>query len=93
MLEMRRLGRSEVQISPLGLGCWQFSGGKGVLGGYWEVLTQDQVTAIVKVALERGVNWFDTAEAYGKGHSEEALATALHATGIDLSHVVIATKW
>jgi len=93
MIETRRLGASEVEISPLGLGCWQFSGGKGLVGGFWEVLTQDRVTAVVRVAMEGGVNWFDTAEAYGGGHSEEALAMALHALSVEPGSVVIATKW
>jgi aryl-alcohol dehydrogenase-like predicted oxidoreductase len=93
MLEMRRLGRSEVEVSPLGLGCWQFSGGKGVVGSFWEALSQDQVNSIVGAALKGGVNWFDTAEAYGGGHSEAALATALHARRVEPDGVVIATKW
>jgi aryl-alcohol dehydrogenase-like predicted oxidoreductase len=93
MLEMRKLGNSEVEISPLGLGCWQFSGGKGLVGGFWEPLTQDRVTSIVRVALEGGVNWFDTAEAYGGGNSEDALTGALRQHGVRPGEVVIATKW
>jgi aryl-alcohol dehydrogenase-like predicted oxidoreductase len=56
-------------------------------------MSQDQVTAIVRAALEGGVNWFDTAEAYGRGSSEEALAAALHAERVRPQDVVIATKW
>lgn len=93
MLLNRRLGASEVEISPLGLGCWQFSGGKGLVGGFWEALPQDRMTAIVRVALDGGVNWFDTAEAYGGGHSEEALGVALHDLGVRSGEVVVATKW
>jgi aryl-alcohol dehydrogenase-like predicted oxidoreductase len=93
MLEKRRLGGSEVEVSPLGLGCWQFSGGRGLVGGFWEALTQEQVTAVVRVALEGGVDWFDTAEAYGRGHSEESLAFALHALGVGPGTIVVATKW
>src|SRR6185369_12030128 len=70
----RRLGRTDLEISPLGLGCWQFSEGKGLVGGFWEALPQDRVDAIVKAALDGGVTWFDTAEAYVKGRSERALA-------------------
>ena len=93
MLQKRRLGNSEVEISPLGLGCWQFSGGKGLVGGFWEALTQDQMTAIVRVALDGGVNWFDTAEAYGRGKSEEALSAALATLGVKPGEAVVATKW
>ncbi len=93
MLEMRKLGGSGLSVSPLGLGCWQFSGGKGLVGGFWEALSQERVTAIVRVALDGGVNWFDTAEAYGKGRSEESLASALHTLGVVAGEVVVATKW
>lgn len=93
MLEKRRLGRSELEVSPLGLGCWQFSGGRGLVGGFWEALPQERVTAVVRVAMEGGVNWFDTAEAYGGGHSEESLASALHSLGVAPGAVVVATKW
>ena len=47
--------------------------------------------ALVKAALAGGVNWFDTAEGYGG--SEQALSTALHASGAQPGEVVIATKW
>jgi len=93
MMEGRRLGKSDLEISPLGLGCWQFSGGKGLVGGFWEALQQDQVRSIVRVALEGRVNWFDTAEAYGGGHSERALVEALRALGVVPGEVLIATKW
>jgi aryl-alcohol dehydrogenase-like predicted oxidoreductase len=89
----RRLGRTDLQISPLGLGCWQFSEGAGLIGGFWEALPQDRVDAIVKAALEGGVTWFDTAEAYGKGRSERALARGLQVAGQAPGEVVIATKW
>jgi len=90
---MRRLGGSDLLVSPLGLGCWQFSGGQGLVGRFWEALGQEEVSAVVRVALEGGVNWFDTAEAYGNGTSEEALASALHTGGAEPGEVVIATKW
>lgn len=93
MLTKRKLGASDLLVSPLGLGCWQFSGGKGLVGGFWEALGQERVTDIVRVALNGGVNWFDTAEAYGKGRSEEALAAALRLEGVEAGQVLVATKW
>ena len=93
MAMRRRLGATPIEVSPIGLGCWQFSGGKGVAGWYWEALPQPVVDAVVAAALAGGVNWFDTAEMYGGGASERALAAALTAAGRAASDVVVATKW
>jgi aryl-alcohol dehydrogenase-like predicted oxidoreductase len=90
---MRRLGRTTVEVTPIGLGCWQFSGGHGIVGGYWSALAQEAVDEIVRVALAGQVNWFDTAEIYGRGRSEQALARALKAAGKKDGDVVVATKW
>lgn len=93
MTELRSLGATDVRVTPLGLGCWQFSGGRGLIGRFWEALSQERVVAVVEAALARGMNWFDTAEAYGWGASEEALSAALKALGRKPGEVVIATKW
>ena len=88
------LGTSEIEITKIGLGCWQFSGGSGGVGGrYWPSLSPETMNEIVQIALEGGINWFDTTEAYGAGKSERNLANALHAAGMKNSDVVIATKW
>jgi len=92
-VELRRLGKSEVQISAVGLGCWQFSEGFGVTGGFWDALPPDTVQEIVDASLKGGVNWFDTAEIYGRGRSERALAGALTRLGKKPGEVVLATKW
>ena len=92
-MEHRRLGISDLHLSPVGLGCWQFSSGRGLIGGFWEALPQGRVEEIVRVSLEGGVSWFDTAEAYGGGASEQALSGALRALGRAPGEVVIATKW
>ena len=91
--ERRRLGRTSIEITPIGLGCWQFSGGFGLVGGFWEALPQETVDEIVRVALAGGIDWFDTAEVYGRGRSEQALARALGAAGRKDGDVVVATKW
>ena len=93
MKKLRPLGQSQLLVSPMGLGCWQFSAGKGLIGGFWEALSQERVTSIVQASLAGGVNWFDTAEAYGNGASEEALSTALAALGKGPGDVLVATKW
>lgn len=89
----RRLGRTDIEISPLGLGCWQFSQGKGLTGGMWSVLDQVTIDAVVGRALGGGINWFDTAEGYGNGQSERALSTALRDLKVQAGEVVVATKW
>jgi aryl-alcohol dehydrogenase-like predicted oxidoreductase len=92
-VQKRRLGRSDVEISVVGLGCWQFSEGAGPVGGFWEALSAQTVEEIVDVSLRGGINWFDTAEVYGWGRSERALAGALTRLGKKPGEVVIATKW
>ncbi len=92
-METRALGATGIRVSPIGLGCWQFSGGRGLAGGYWPAMPQDTVDEIVRVSLEGDVDWFDTAEAYGRGRSESAVATALERAGRPPGSVVIATKW
>jgi aryl-alcohol dehydrogenase-like predicted oxidoreductase len=93
MNERRRLGRTSIEITPIGLGCWQFSGGRGLVGGFWGDVPQANVDEIVAAALAGGIDWFDTAEIYGRGRSEKALAHALKAAGKKSGDVVIATKW
>jgi len=92
-VQKRRLGRSDVDISIVGLGCWQFSESTGLAGGYWEALSAQTVEEIVGASLRGGINWFDTAEIYGRGRSERALAGALTRLGKKPGEVVIATKW
>ncbi len=88
------LGKSEIEITKIGLGCWQFSGGSGGVGGrYWPALSPETMNEIVQISLEGSINWFDTAEAYGAGKSEKNLANALYAAGIKNGEVIIATKW
>jgi aryl-alcohol dehydrogenase-like predicted oxidoreductase len=90
---LRRLGRTDVEVSPLGLGCWRFGGSGEKLGARWTAVPQPTVDAIVAAALARGATWFDTAEIYGRGASERALAHALRASGKVPGEVVVATKW
>ena len=91
--ERRPLGATDIQISPIGLGCWQFSEGKGLISGFWEALPREEVREIVRVSMEEGINWFDTAEAYGRGASERCLSRALLELEVEPGEVVVATKW
>lgn len=91
--DRRTLGRSDLLVSPVGLGCWQFAQGQGWLGNTWGVVDDGEVREIVRLSLEGGMNWFDTAEGYGGGQSERALAGALRSLEVKPADVVIATKW
>jgi aryl-alcohol dehydrogenase-like predicted oxidoreductase len=92
-LSRRRLGQTELEVTPIGLGVMQFSGGSGMMGMVFPEIPQEQKNVIVKAALDGGINWFDTAEMYGRGNSEQGLAEALKAAGVKDGEVVIGTKW
>lgn len=83
-MEYKRLGTTNLEISRIGFGCWAIGG-----HGYGNVDDQESIKAIQK-ALDMGVNFFDTADVYGFGHSEEILSKAL---GSQRDKVVVATKF
>ena len=93
IIAKRNLGKTGLRVTPIGLGVMQFSGGAGLFGKAFPILTQEEKTAIVKMALDRGINWFDTAQLYGFGRSEESLSNALKILGVKDEEVIIATKW
>jgi len=90
---LRNLGQTEIQITPIGLGVMQFSGNKGVFRFMFQEMSQGTMNEIIRAALAGGINWFDTAEMYGRGRSEQGLAQALQAADIPDGDVRIATKW
>jgi aryl-alcohol dehydrogenase-like predicted oxidoreductase len=88
----RRLGRSGIEVSALGIGCWAIGGPiyrDGKQSGWGEVDDNVSMRAIHR-ALEMGVTFLDTADIYGAGHSERVLAKALEGKR---DQVVIATKF
>jgi aryl-alcohol dehydrogenase-like predicted oxidoreductase len=93
LFPLRTLGKTNIQITPIGLGMMEFSGGGKLIGSAFPVIPQEEKNAIVKAALDGGINWFDTAELYGSGVSEASLAEALKAAGKQNGDVVVATKW
>ncbi len=93
MIPTRSLGQTDMHITPIGLGAWQFSEGQGFTSMFWQGLTAEETDAIVQAALDGGINWFDTAELYGNGRSERALSRALQHAGQTDADVLVATKW
>lgn len=93
ILPLRSMGKSDLMITPIGLGCWQFSKQKNMAGKFWPGLEDDLIEKMVKISLEGGINWFDTAEVYGNGASEKALAASLSGIGKKPGEIIIATKW
>lgn len=78
MNEHRKLGNSDLEITPMGVGAWAM-GGAGWQFSWGEQDDADSIAAI-RAALDAGVNWIDTAAVYGLGHSEEVVGKALRET-------------
>jgi aryl-alcohol dehydrogenase-like predicted oxidoreductase len=74
-MQTRKLGNSDLHITPVGYGAWAI-GGSGWQFAWGSQDDNDSIAAIHR-ALELGVNWIDTAAVYGLGHSEEVVARAL----------------
>jgi aryl-alcohol dehydrogenase-like predicted oxidoreductase len=73
-MNTRKLGNSDLMITPIGFGAWA-AGGPWQFG--WGEQSDRDSTAAIQRALEFGINWLDTAAVYGLGHSEEVVAQAL----------------
>jgi len=84
-MEYRRLGNSDLEVSVITLGCWEFGNTPG-----FATADQAEVDAVVHAALEAGVNLFDTAQVYSDGRSEELLGRALRGRR---EKALIATKF
>ncbi|MDE2634876.1 MAG: aldo/keto reductase [Chloroflexota bacterium] len=83
-MQLRKLGNSSLMVSPIGVGFW------GIVGGdYWGAQDETDTVGAVRAALDNGINFFDTAEGYGDGYSEEMLGRALKGRR---SEAVIASK-
>ena len=92
-IQKRLLGQTELEVSPIGLGVMQFSGDGGLYSMMFPTLTQEKKNAIIQTAIDGGINWFDTAEMYGRGNSERSLAHALKVAGKKDGEIIIGTKW
>jgi aryl-alcohol dehydrogenase-like predicted oxidoreductase len=74
-METRQLGKSDLNITPVGYGAWAIGGGGWQFA--WGAQDDNDSIAAIHRALELGVNWIDTAAVYGLGHSEEVVGRAL----------------
>jgi aryl-alcohol dehydrogenase-like predicted oxidoreductase len=83
-MQKRKLGKSSLEVSALGLGCM------GLSFGYGPAVDKQQGISLIRAAVERGVTFFDTAEAYGPFTNEELVGEALAPLR---DQVVIATKF
>lgn len=81
-MNYRTFGRDDLRVSEVGLGCWQ-------IGGNWGEVEESTARAILKTALEEGVNLLDTADVYGNGRSERIIGDYF---GGKTDDVLIATK-
>ena len=75
----KRLGNSDMELTPIGVGAWAMGGGGWKFG--WGPQDDAESVAAIHAALDHGVNWIDTAAVYGLGHSEEVVARALAGRG------------
>lgn len=91
-MKTRKLGKSGLAISPMGIGCWAIGGQffmDGKIDGYGQTDDQTSIRAI-QTALDLGINFIDTADAYGIGHSEKLIGEAIKGRR---DQVVLATKF
>lgn len=93
-MKYRNLGKTDVVVSEISLGCWTMGGlnwndGKPI---GWASVDEVEITAAIKRAVDAGVNHFDNADIYGNGRAEQMLARVLKRLGLKSEHFVIATK-
>jgi aryl-alcohol dehydrogenase-like predicted oxidoreductase len=74
-MQLKRLGNSDMDLTPIGIGAWAMGGSGWAFS--WGPQDDDDSIAAIHAALDRGINWIDTAAVYGLGHSEEVVGRAL----------------
>src|SRR6187431_581625 len=88
-MQHRPFGRTGWQVNPIGFGAW-------AIGGSWGEVSDQDAEAALNAALDRGVNFIDTADVYGGGRSEKLIARVLKARGGPSGRhgqdIVVATK-
>ena len=84
-MQMRKLGNTNLEVSAIGLGCMRMSAGHGPAAG-----TREEMIAVMRGAVDRGITFFDTAQVYGPFVNEELVGEGLAPLR---DQVVIATKF
>src|SRR5579883_2022538 len=74
-MHTRQFGKTDMQITPIGIGAWAIGGGNWSFG--WGSQDDQESIAAIKHGLNLGINWIDTAAVYGLGHSEEIVGKAI----------------
>lgn len=74
-MKLRALGQSDMTITPIGIGAWAIGGGQWEFA--WGPQDDTKSIAAIHAGLDRGINWIDTAPAYGLGHSETIVGRAI----------------
>lgn len=90
--QKRKLGRSEISVSPIGMGCWAI-GGPMIFQGMnlgWGIVDDAESKKALNKAYELGINFFDTADVYGLGHSEKIIGEVF---ANKRDKIVLATKF
>ncbi len=90
-MKYRKLGKSEIKVSEISLGCWTMGGLNWVNGqpNGWANVDEKEITEAINYAIEQGVNHFDNADVYGNGRAERMLARIL---GDRTNNFIISTK-
>ena len=90
-MKYRKLGKTEIKVSEISLGCWTMGGPNWNEGNPigWKDVNEQEIKEAVDYAVDKGVNHFDNADVYGNGKAERMLA---HVLGNKINDVVIATK-
>src|SRR3954454_5621025 len=93
-MKYRNLGKTDVKVSEISLGCWTMGGLNFVNGtpNGWANVNEDEVTSAIKLAVDKGVNHFDNADVYGNGRAERMLARVFDKLGLKSTDFIIATK-
>ena len=96
MNKSRQLGQTDLYLSPLGLGTWQYSTKNSSGTSMWGNTETETVYEIIKHSLQNGMNWIDTAEIYGNGTSETFIGEVtqrLQREEALATNPFIASKW
>ncbi len=84
-MKQRKFGRADDMVSEVGLGTWQ-------IGGSWGEVSEEESLAVLRAAVEKGVNFFDTADVYGDGRSETLIGRFWRESKSRHDQVFVATK-